>query len=257
MVVKIKKANVLLLTVLFVAGILASLLFLGQLVRNNINNTGSLVNSAKAFYSAESGLERALRLVRKEDVVPDYEDCFVSQSCSWQFLTDEQKELKIILPAEQSAQFDLFNAKNNLTAGAESISLQWENESTWLEATFYEFAQGDFKPDSVAEDMAIADLPVQKILLVGGDSILNFPQANKNYIVRIKALKEDAGNLRARFFSGENLRGEKLPLPNFLTIKTIGKVNENAMELSIVMPRRKPLFGLFDYVVFSEKSLKK
>ncbi|MFA6536865.1 MAG: hypothetical protein WCT18_00525 [Patescibacteria group bacterium] len=257
MVVKKSQGSILLYAVLFVAGILSSGLLISQIITNNIRNAGSLVNSAKAFYSAESGMEKALFELRKMDNIPATEDCEISQICSWQFLPDEKKELRLSLPVEQTVQFDLFNPTGNLSSGTESVSVIWENADAWLEASFYVFEQNEFVPSSPNEQTALADLPVQKMLLNGGSAILNFPQANKNYRLRVKALREEATDLVVKFYPQENLGGDSLPLPNILTIKTVGEYAENTAEVAVVLPRYQPLLGLFDYVLFSESALKK
>ena len=98
---------------------------------------------------------------------------------------------------------------------------------------------------------------MQKFLYSGGKAINNAPSAAKNYRVRLKALYNNANNLKIRLSALDNLQGAAIAFPNYLQIKTTGSYKESNQVINVAMPRFAPTLGIFDYVLFSEESISK
>ena len=253
-----RPGNVLVYAVLTIAAILSSTIVVSNFVRSFVRQTGAVSNLTGAFYAAESGVERALFTVRKQDELPPVGDCLSGAECQLAVNDAAVLETKLDLPLNQSTQIDLFNPdKNSLSKGVESVGLSWAGGG-WLELTFVEWsAQNSFDWQKWDETMAPKDLNVQKMLYSGGKATVNFPSAAKNYRLRVKALYAPAAGLTVRLFSADNLLGKALPIANTLELTATGTYRDATQKITATLPRYAPMSGLFDYVLFSEEKLVK
>ena len=244
---------------LTIAAVLSTTIVISNLVQNSIKETGFVSSAVAAYYAGESGLEKALFDIRKKDVLPKNGDCGVDYECELTIDDQSTAELALDLKKDQTVQFDLFNFEDNsLSSKAESMGLSWLNNGSWLEVTTVAWAAGaviDWQQPSAP--FAKEDLNVQKYLYSSGTAINNVLSANKNYRVRVKALYDDAQDLKIKLFNTDNLLGQQLAFPNFLNIKVVGSDRDSTQTVVAEMPRFSPLGGLFDYVLFSEGKLVK
>jgi len=74
------------------------------------------------------------------------------------------------------------------------------------------------------------------------------------YQVRVKALYDKIDDLEVRVADDGHVLS---PLPSRLSLKTVGKFGRSQQALDASMPWHIPTSGLFDYVIFTEKELKK
>lgn len=254
-----QKGNVLIYALLTIAAILSSTIVISNLIQNSIKETSFVSSAAAAYYAAESGIEKALFDIRKQDVLPTNGDCGVENDCELIIDDKSTAELDLELKKDQTIQFDLFNFEDNsLSSKAESMGLSWTGADSWLEATLTSWDVGsviDWQQPTAP--FAKEDLNVQKYLYSQGSAINNALSANKNYRVRVKALYGGAIDLKIKLFNTDNLLGQQLAFPNFLTIKAIGSDRDSTQTVTVAMPRFTPLGGLFDYVIFSEDKLVK
>lgn len=254
-----QRGNVLIYALLIIAAILSTTIVISNLVQSSIKQMRFIADAQAAFYAAESGMEKALYSIRKNDVLPENNDCGVGPECEIEINDKEVAELSLNLTMNDSVQFDLFNPNDNSkTAGIESISFEWDTPSAWLEMSIVGWQVGSaIELPKWASGTEIENLPVQKFLYSGGEAINNFVSANKNYRVRVKALYNEARRLRIKLFASDDLMGGQKPFLNFLKIKTIGTSAESTQTIRAEMPRYAPLGGLFDYVLFSEEIISK
>ena len=253
-----RPGNVLVYAVLIIAAILSSTIVVSNFVRSFVRQTGAVSNLAGAFYAAESGVERALFVVRKLDELPTVGDCSAGSDCELAVNDAAVLETKLDLPLNQSTQIDLYNPeKNSLSKGVESVELVWDGGG-WLELTFVEWlAQDTFTWQTWEAGLEQKDLSVQKMLCSGGNVIVNFPSAAENYRLRVKALYAPATGLTVRLFSADNLLGKALPIANTLEFAATGTYRDATQKVTATLPRYAPTSGLFDYVLFSEEALVK
>lgn len=254
-----QRGNVLIYALLTMAAILSTSIVVSNLIQNSIKETSFVSSAAAAYYAAESGLEKALFDIRKQDVLPKNGDCGVSSDCELTVDDESTAELDLELKKDQTIQFDLFDFENNsLSSKSESMGLAWTGADSWLEVTLTSWDIGsviDWQKSVVP--FTKEDLNVQKYLYSQGSAINNALSANKNYRVRVKALYGDANDLKIKLFNTDNLLGQQLTFPNFLKIKAIGGDRNSTQTVTVEMPRFTPLAGLFDYVIFSEDKLVK
>jgi hypothetical protein len=254
-----QRGNVLIYALLTIAAVLSTTIVISNLIQNSIKETGFVSSAMSAYYAGESGLEKALFDIRKQDILPKNGDCGVSYACELTIDDQSTAELDLELKKDQTVQFDLFNFDDNSLSGkAESMGLSWLSNGSWLEVTTVAWDVGvaiDWQQPTVPFDKE--DLNVQKYLYSSGTSINNALSANKNYRVRVKALYDDAQDLKIKLFNTDNLLGQQLAFPNFLNIKVVGSDRDSTQTIVAEMPRWSPLAGLFDYVIFSEVQLVK
>ncbi len=253
---KIKQGSVLLYAVLVIALILSGTLLFGEQIRNSLRSFANYVEKQQALALAESGLERAFFEIRKNDEIPENENCFGISGCSWIFSDDDLPELFLNLNQNQTVQLELFSSDGLLSLGTESLRFSWEGDA-WLELSFYRFESGNFSPWEWQEGDNWDSLAVYKMLLFGGEEVVNYPQANESYLLRIKALKGDVQNLKVENFNADNAQGDRLSFPNILKIQVRAKVKNSSAQLTAVMKRFRSAHGLFDFVIFSKDSLVK
>lgn len=64
--IKNKKGNSLMISIVVIFILLAMVLFLSNLTKNNLKTTNNIINSIKAKYAAETGIEKTLYLINKQ-----------------------------------------------------------------------------------------------------------------------------------------------------------------------------------------------
>lgn len=76
--------------------------------------------------------------------------------------------------------------------------------------------------------------------------------------VTVKAILGDVKNIQVHIYNSNDINGEIIPPPpSHISLKSIGTVGQAQTALSAVVPWRLPASGLFDFVLFSEETIKK
>ncbi len=258
-----EQGNVLVYALLTIAAILSSSIVISNIINGSIGHSGLIASSEEAFYSAESGLEKTLYTIRKEDNLPQSGSCDIDNiDCEVEVSNDKVNYLMLDLERNQSVQIDLFDPENNLhSSGVDSFAMEWANSQTWLEVSIVEWPNDYvFSWPNLLGQVNVDDLPTQKFLYSGGQdfnlAINNYFVKTKNYRVRIKALYGNADDLIIKLYGTDN-GGVPIAFPNYLTIDAVGKYRDSSQRLSVEMPRYSSLLGLFDYVLFSESVITK
>jgi hypothetical protein len=256
--VRDQKGNVLLYAVLTIAAIFSTTLVVSRIVQSSIIQTRYINNSQAAYYAAESGAEKALYEIRKNNNLLQEGSCEIGLQCDLEYSDEDIRELKLDLAENESVQLDLFNPNDNTDAyGLESMGLRWIG-SGWLEVSYVSWDPlSSFRWRNYSPGMDISDLPVQKMLYSDNRVAINSFSSNKNYRVRIKALYQDAKDLTLSMHPSDNLTSRAMAVPNYLNWKFTGSFQESNQILTIAMPRYSPTVGLYDYVLFSEEIIQK
>ena len=242
-----QQGNALVYTVLAVAAILSTILIVSNLMIGEIRQAGNFDDMLKAFYAAESGAEWGVYDLRKNDGLVEANCDMPSVECYVEADEKAVKKIETDLPQNKSLQIDLYDPLNlKKPAGVESMKLSWSGG--WIEVSFVEWPAG--------AQVLWDENSVQKFLYGAGTTV-NVFQANKNYIVRLKALNGAAINLFAEIFSGDNCGGNVLAFPQFVRVEAEGNFGKATQKVIVDLPKKTPLSGLFDYALFSEESIVK
>lgn len=269
-----KKGSVLLLSLLIISALLSSVLYVSALSLRQISQSVNSDNALVAFYAAESGNEQAIYKIRKKaysdisELNVKNEKMLYSNSSFTREVTDEMYGITTGIYEDQFFQVDMFNSEDlSYISNLSHLEIGWDdncNSNSWIEITSNDWdASGpiywftgvnqDHIKKSLLDGVSFLSSENNKINNVGGITF----EPSKSYQFRLKALYCDIYNLRLVAYDNS---GNIIPFKNIFNIKSIGEYpagsnKSNKQALSASLRKFSPLSGLFDYVIFSEKSL--
>jgi hypothetical protein len=280
---KVENGNVLLLALLVMAGIMTAALGIGAIILNEIRQARDIDFSTVAYYAAESGVEQALYKIRKEDAllgcptgacdvngycssgdscagdivngVSSFRNTLDNQSSWSRIITDKEGQIYGKIDKDNSMQVDLYDPEGTAAAGVESIKIEWTPQCA---------APGDVSMIEVSYigwDPAVgwSAATEQKFKYSAPESpaVINVFSNTKSYRVRIKALYCDVSNVRVTAWGSENAGNPPISIPARIILTSTGQYGTLRQAVKMIMPRKSPMSGLYDYVLFSECSLVK
>lgn len=271
------------LALLVMAGIMTAGLAIAAIILNEIRQARNIDFSVVAYYAAESGAEQALYKIRKEDALLGCSagTCDASGYCgsgepcagnmvgglsvfgsnlgnqsSWsRTIADKETPVYGKIKRNETFQVDLYDPEGGTAAGVESVKIDWTPECTpsiievgyiaWDPGTGWSAASE--KKFKYSADYALG----------GGEATINAFAANKSYRLRIKALFCDVSNLTVTAWGNDNAAPPSKPIPARIVLNSTGSYGTLRQAVKMTMPRKSPMSGLYDYVLFSECSLVK
>jgi putative Ig domain-containing protein len=278
MKIKYKKrsGSAILLALLVVSAILSSALYINVLSIRGMKQSQNVDNSIVAFYAAETGNEQAIYYIRKVDNFdistlvfdpenPNSNSVLTIDSLISREVEDGTKNILISLKKDETYQLDIFDQNDlNASSNINHLDLSWSGDcaSPKIELTVNEWDAGASinweDNDQMHISKCIIDSPAE---IDGsgdpcGDVILN---QSMSYQFRFKALNCDVYNLNIKAF---DMVDQQIAFKNIYSIESVGEYpvdtsQSNKQALHVNLRRFSPLSGLFDYVLFSEKSIVK
>lgn len=260
-----ERGTVLLMALVVMSGVVISSVGLGSLILSSLQQTRAIDSASVAYYAAESGVEDALFTARHRDAAGH--------------LADGQA----VLPANVSAPKTLTNNATwtRAVSGRESVIYA----GTVPQDSFIEVALYDPDAQTTSQDIGRVQIDwsdscggcsVLQSSLVGwqsGGPVIWDPNAatalytwnlsgasitladpNRLYRLRLEAKKAAMENVQIRAYNGA---GGATTLPGRVRVDAVGSFGNVKQKLTATLPRRVPLAGIFDFVVFSECSLVK
>ncbi|HTM68420.1 MAG TPA: hypothetical protein VL426_03915 [Candidatus Binatia bacterium] len=247
------------------SGVVISSVGLGSLILSSLQQTRAIDSASVAYFAAESGVEEALFTARHRD--------------SGGHLATGQA----VLPATVSTAQTLTNNATwkRTVSGRESVIYA----GTIPQDSFVEVALYDPDAQTTSQDIgrvqidwadACGGCTVLQTSLVGwqsGGPVVWDPNAttalypwnvsgasvtladpSRLYRLRLGAKKDAMQNVQIRAYNGA---GGATTLPGRIRVDAEGSFGNVKQKLTATLPRRIPLAGIFDFVVFSECSLVK
>ncbi len=250
-------------------------------VINELRLTRTASDATLAYYAAESGIERGLYMVKQlradgtetlQSAVTviqglsgsltnntrydNNESSAQSAIIQNQFIAEDrfvqadyydfEDPLDNIPPANQITQsLVVSNAGNDPFSWAEVSWVAWDANGTLGESAS---ARKIIGPTDLANGWTIPNLDTF-------DSI-----DPRGYRIRIKALFGDLSSITVTPYDQPNGAaggGAIVDLPSLLQIKSVGQKSSFKQALTATIPWKIPLYGLYDYVLFSEGELLK
>ncbi|MBI5733352.1 MAG: hypothetical protein HY973_00185 [Candidatus Kerfeldbacteria bacterium] len=257
-----QSGTVLLLALLVLASLLGSSIALGSLVIGNLQQAKNIDDAVMAYYGAESGIEKKVYDIRKSDTFTTSTSDTLSNHTGWTTTVRESGELVIdFLQKDKSIGLDLYNFDDpNPGAGIESVYITWQGGTTWLEIKFTEWSPGsNIAWPSQQEVSALKGT----FIYSGGLATNNSLVSNKAYHMEIKALRGDASDINLNFYDIDDggpacsNNCVKVNVPNRLEIDSTGTYGKSRRVIRVNMPRKTPMSSLYEYVLFTERSLTK
>ncbi len=252
-----------------------------------------------AYYAAESGAERSLDIIGEHRRAPQDFICpstgapmdldctmslvrdFAAESSpvaltssdgGW-FLdasetTDIQASVTLPIMEQGNTQIDLYDPDDPFSfMNAESLHLLWKDPlcivATRVEVSFAEFSSTQF---GLMDDLAYTQVftcdPAQ--VPSGSDydcgAVSNYPAANKNYVVRLRALDCTIYDSQSTFFDADDGiggGGAVAPIPSAVRVVSVGEGAGSQRRMSVTTRWRAGASGLVDFVLFSIERVEK
>ncbi|MEY4744819.1 MAG: hypothetical protein RL272_764 [Candidatus Parcubacteria bacterium] len=252
--------TVLLMALIVMSGVVIASMGLGSLILSSLQQTRAVDSAAVAYYAAESGIEEAL---------------FNCADCSW-------RRSGSLPPAVGTPRTLTNNAawKRTVSSRESVIYAGTVPQDGILELALYD-------PDAPTASQDIGRVQVDWTDACGGCSVLqaslvgwvsggpvvwdpnattalytwnvsgaSIPTADPSrlYRLRLGAKKAAMQNVQVRAYDGG---GAATTLPGRIRIDAEGSFGNVKQKLTASLPRKVPLAGIFDFVVFSECSLVK
>lgn len=261
-----QSGTALLLAMLIMAAIITVSTATSRLVINEVIQSSQLDKAIVAFYGAESGIERGLFQARKENfnaAALNQISASLDNNAFYRLIAkDTEDVLYTALPADDSYQVDIFNPNSldSLTNPIKAIRISWEGAGSWLDINWAAWTTSGVlaSPQSVSVSQASSPYIVQL-----NDSGVYL------YRLRIIARTAAAGNIAITAYSNINpvancqpITSCQVAIPARVSLKSLGEYPQGSSKasrqaISITMPQKSPLSGLYDYVLYSEGEIKK
>ena len=219
--------------------------------------------SVAAYYMADSGIERQLLEVRKNNQTVDYLNTLggsYGNGGTWVSTgayepTTSKKFTQV--STSSFAIIDLFDPdKLNIPPGIASMHITWSKADpdcagmAQLEVSYGYWKVVDGVPQLPDESYTVLAKDALKDLIV---SPLDTGRA---YRVRLKAFECAASNVTVSLFSDVNATQSKT-FPGDITLGAEGTFSKTTQKITVTMPKLDVLSGLFGFAIFSECSLVK
>jgi hypothetical protein len=261
----------LLLGILVMTGIIAIGLAMAGIIISELKLSKNIDEATIAYYAAETGIEKSLHRVKTgrhdndtlgkvmDDIRSD-EMTFSSNNASWSTSesTSAESSIKVNLKQDQSTQIDLYDPDSGATIDVESVYIIWSERNcstpgaSWVEASFISWQTGLAWGEESSK--------VEKRMLSEG-TILNDPNPQKPYRLRVRALYCDIDNLEIKAYKHDNPNVEiddPLGIPSRIFIKSIGSFGTKTEQaITASMPWKLPLMGVADFDIFSGGDIEK
>lgn len=277
---KLQQGTVLLLSLLVMASIITISLATGTLISNEIQQSGQLDRAMVSFYAAETGLEKALYQLRRQNFDPQSLSGLTEvlpNNAEYEVFTKETEAVIYAnLEQDQTLELDLYQPAtlSPLTNPIKSLRFSWQSESnSWLEVRWLYWTTAGLlnpnpDPDWLERGVKIS-LSEEPYLMNLKDGI------NYLYKVRITARYANVNNLQVLAYDMINPPDGNctatfpgpgsecsVDIPQRIKIKGVGEFPYNSAKASklavmVTLPGVAPLAGLYDYVLFSEEEITK
>jgi len=250
-----QKGSVLLLALMIMSSVVIASVGMSSLILASLQQSRVLDNAAIAYYAAESGIEDALFSARRDEELPTVESGIaLSNDAAWD-RTVEDKEW-IIYPGtivqDAVTEIALYDpdAPTDDT-GIANVRVEWSDDCggfSVLQATLVGWQSGG----AIAWD---ANASTRLFTLdAGGGADVTMPVSGRLYRLRLAAKKCALQNVSV---DATNASGGAVQIPGRIKVDSTGTYSNARQTITATLPRRAPLSGLFDFVIFSECSLVK
>ncbi|MBI4457546.1 hypothetical protein HY633_01120 [Candidatus Uhrbacteria bacterium] len=247
--------TVLLLAILVMTAVVTTSVGLSSLIMSSLRQSRAIDSSIMGYYAAESGAEDALYYARRLGTLPADVAAPVALGNGAAWTRDVSGTEQVIfanVPEDSFVHLDLFDPDNETTAPCIArVQVDWDpGNGAALRTTLMPWSPGSpFNWDQNAVTTNYA----------GGSISIPLDQT-KLYALRLRALHATLTDVSITAYGPANScsSGEEIkPLPGRVSIDSIGEFGSSRQRLNVTLPRRTPLSGVYDFVIFSECSLVK
>lgn len=256
------EGNILPLALIMTLTILLAGIGIGTVVLEGSRRAKAMDNSVAAYYMADSGIERQLYEVRKNNQTVDYLNTLGGSyfnGGSWvstgAYEPVTSKKISVV-STSSFAVIDLFDPDNlTATPGVATMLIAWDKDPACsLAASNIEVSYAYWEivggvPEWPSDNQFVV-LPKAGT----GAYTVGPLDPNRAYRVRIKAYDCPAVDMQVLLYDSA---GQSKAFPGDITLGAEGTYAKATQKISVTMPKLDVLSGLFSYVLFSECTLVK
>lgn len=287
----------LLLSLLIMAAVTAAGVGFATLIISQIKASENIENSIIASYAAESGLEKALHIVKTNradgetlsDTIteikalsgtPIFSKAGLTVAFDQEGISSEEIRNKFSLLQDESKQVDLYNPDSpfGVDNGIKYLYVSWDNNPLPISDILYDSGYGTGS-EWVEISWTGWDLNgnsyenVEKILLPSDALRYDSTLCNASSYIQCTTIPLDPDSVglvhyqvrvKALYANVDDIEIKALGdsnnlinIPSRVRLKTIGKYGRTQQALNASLPWKIPISGLFDYVIFSEEKVDK
>jgi hypothetical protein len=248
-----QKGTVLLLALLIMTSVIITSAGLGSLILSSLQQTRIIDNAMIAYYAAESGVEQALYQTRRLAAPPGtVASQVLGNGASWnRIVAGSERTIYATIPENSLYEVALFDPDaedSALTTPIRVIEVNWpaacDGPCPILHATLV-----SWQP----QNPIIWDPNAVVYKFTAPPALLTL-DTNKLYKLRLRAEKNDMEQVRIKAYQDDGLTQEA-DLPGRIVITSVGEHVGVRQRVVASVPRRTPLSGVYDFVIFSECSL--
>lgn len=259
------KGSALLIAVMIMTSVVAVSATTAKIVMNEVQQSSIVDKASLAYYSAETGAEKALYYIRKLGIAPSFFNQTKENlsATSRNIITASTTESVIYtsIKKDSSYQLDLFGDGDLVALDNQISSVKFEctgKANNLLEVSWVSWqVDGTFNQPEQPTGLISC--------LEGGQSVnLSSVDTDRFYTMKITARFDDVDNLKITAYNQENPTYNcncQVPMSSNIFIKSTGILSDDGGEVNqavtITMPKRAPVLNIFDHVIFSEESLEK
>lgn len=255
-----KKGSVLIMSLIIMTGLLLVAMEFSVIVVSSIRQARNIDVSLIAFHAAESGAESALYQVRKKNLTTLDRETGTAGIASWDatmpdnFSPEVSAVTRARLAKNEVLEFALYGADGGSAPAIQSMKVTWTAQSCPSGEPWIDFARA---PWTAGPTFTWPTNPMQHFVKTpvtpGANEIITNAFTADPSVVRIKALYCDLEGVSVTFYSAPDAPlANQVPVPNYFSIRPVGSLADIKQAVKISLPRKAPLSGLYDYVLFSE-----
>jgi hypothetical protein len=270
-----RRGTVLLLALLVLSSVVISASGLSSLILNSLQQARIIDSSIVAYYAAEGAAEQSLYTVRKtvlEDTwesdlsVPPGSAVKLQNGATWyRTVSGKEQVVNTLIPQDSFYEVALYNPDQEdrpLDEQIGDIRIDWSNdpcsgEEDICPSLIVTMIKWDPTSSQWATDEG-AMLSWRYASDPTGATSFQSIGIDPSYLYKMRLRAED-GDIKDVMVRGYTDSYETTPvdLPGRIRIDAYGSYGSTRQHLSVRLPRRTPLSGLFDFALFSECSLVK
>ena len=266
-----KKGNVLLLSLLILSTIVMSATGLGSLIISSLQQTRIIDSSIVAYYAAESAAEEVIYDVRKTTLAPTWmsdltvmdQPTVLDNGASWtRQVSNAEPVIYASIPQDSLLEVGLYDPDQesvSLATAIRKVALSWTNDPCVPEDNACPKLHASlikWDPNATAWDESSAESMEFTSGATGGSDVIVLSAPADLYKLRLRAQGGDLKTVEIRAYSDDEMKNA-VDLPGRVRIDAWGRFGGTQQHLTVRMPRRTPLSGIYDFAVFSECSLVK
>jgi len=259
------RGTVLLMALVVMSGVVISSVGLGSLILSSLQQTRAIDSASVAYYAAESGVEEALFTARHRNAagqLADGEGVLPASVAGPQTLTNNATWTRVVtgresiiyagtIPQDSLVEVALYDPDAPTTSqDIGRVQIDWSDPCGGCSVLHSSLVGWQSGGPIIWDPNAAVALYTWN---AAGASI-TLADPSRLYRLRLGAKKAAMQNVQIRAYNGS---GAATTLPGRIRIDSTGSFGNVKQKLTASLPRRIPLAGIFDFVVFSECSLVK